>query len=402
MFIFVGLVYSNEDAHRVLSKSTVGLQNAADNYQWGIIRGIHAATGERVHILNSVPMGSFPKYNKILLERGHVTDTQEAFIQSFGYLNLPVIKQLRRKNTVYRSLKRIIKKSDEPVTVIVYSLYNPYLKALSRLKERFNNFNYILIVPDLPGELGIESTNLIKRNINRVLGGNSLELSGSADGYVLLTEQMKVPMEIGVKPYTVVEGICNNSVNFKSEYRKNQPPTILYTGALDKALGLDVLIDAFEMLPSGSATLALAGQGQYSDEIKRVCKKNKNIQYLGYLPKDEIHELQRSADVLVNPRSAQEEYVKYSFPSKTMEYLSTGVPVVMNKLPGIPDDYDDHIFYTESSNSKSLAEALQRVLKMDEQTLLQHGISAARFIEQQKSSVFQARKVIELIERVKK
>ena len=42
----------------------------------------------------------------------------------------------------------------------------------------------------------------------------------------------------------------------------------------------------------------------------------------------------------MNPRSADAEYTKYSFPSKTIEYLATGVPVVMNRLPGIPEEYE--------------------------------------------------------------
>ena len=38
----------------------------------------------------------------------------------------------------------------------------------------------------------------------------------------------------------------------------------------------------------------------------------------------------------VNPRQNNEEFTKYSFPSKTMEYLASGVPVVAYKLDGIP------------------------------------------------------------------
>ena len=64
---------------------------------------------------------------------------------------------------------------------------------------------------------------------------------------------------------------------------------------------------------------------------------------MGQVSLNEARALQKTADVLVNPRLNEGEYTKYSFPSKTMEYLSTGRPVVCYKLDGIPDEYDKHL-----------------------------------------------------------
>ncbi len=394
--VFVGLLYAPEDAQRVLQKSKIGLQAAANNYQWGMIRGLHGASGQALEILNTIPMGTFPKYSKILFEKTHREDLEQGTVQNFGYCNLPLIKQWQRTGAIYRNLRRILKNSDRPVTVLVYSLYHPYLKALARLKKKHPDFRYILIVPDLPGVFGAESRNPVRKHLGRIMGKSSLQMSRLADGYVLLTEQMAGPLEIGDKPFTVVEGICNNEVTIPSDYRRQSPPTVLYTGALDRAFGLDVLVEAFQKLPAGSAKLQLAGSGEYLETIQLLCAENPNISYLGYLPKEQIHALQRSASVLVNPRSAEEAYTQYSFPSKTMEYLSTGVPVVMNKLPGIPAEYHCHLFLTQSSTADSLAQTLQAVLQMDEQALLEHGIRAAKFVETEKSSIPQGKKVMQL------
>jgi glycosyltransferase involved in cell wall biosynthesis len=47
----------------------------------------------------------------------------------------------------------------------------------------------------------------------------------------------------------------------------------------------------------------------------------------------------RKADVLVNPRQNDEAYTKYSFPSKNIEYLLSGNPVVAYMLDGVPEEY---------------------------------------------------------------
>ena len=400
MYIFIGLIYPEEERERILKNSKVGLESAANNYQWALIKGMFIVNGERLKILNSIPMGTYPKYNKILFEKGRTVQAEEAEIISFSYLNLPLIKQIMREKSIYKALKNILNNTTEQVNVIVYSLYNPYLKALAKLKRKFKNLNYTLVVTDLPGNLGLESSEWLRRALNRLLGKNSLEISSFADAYILLTEQMKEPLRVGDKPYTIIEGIYGTESSLREEYKKGDKPVILYTGALEKTLGLDVLLEAFERLPENAARLCLAGYGGYLEEIKACAKKNENIEYLGYLSKEEVTDLQNSAAILVNPRSQEEEFVKYSFPSKTMEYLATGVPVVMNRLPGIPKEYEEHIFYTENSTAKALAEAITNVLNIDDNILLNHGRKAAAFIFENKNSEAQAKKTVELIDKL--
>lgn len=398
MLIFLSLLYTQEDTQRLLKFSKVGLQGAANNYQWGLLHGLCGAKADSPLVINSVPMGTYPKQCKILFEKERFFRTAEIGINNIGFINLPIIKQYQRQHSVYHKLKKIIRKATEPITIVSYSLYNPYLSALQKLKKTYKNFHWVLIVPDLPGTYGIESGNPIIRQIQRLRGNSALNNAKMADGYILLTREMADVLNLEHKPYAIIEGISNTPDRCITSYTKAAEPIILYTGALEKSLGLDVLIEAFLKLPDGKAKLYLAGSGAYVEEIKNISKKYPRIQYLGYLAKEELAKLQSNAAVLVNPRSADEVYTKYSFPSKTMEYLSTGVPVVMNKLPGIPEEYHEHLFFADNSDAESLAKKLQEVLQMSEEELRAHGIRAAKFIQEEKSSTPQAKKVIELID----
>lgn len=398
MIVFLGTLYTYEDEKRLLETSKGVLQGAANNYQWGLLQGLAHVCGQPILTINSIPMGAYPRHSRILFERASVEKTPEAEIRSHGYINLPIIKQLQRECYAYRSLKKLICSSTEPVTVIVYSLYNPYLRALSRLKKEGLDFRYILVVTDLPGEYGVESGDTMIRALQRRIGQQDLALSQAADGYVLLTEQMTVPLSVGDKPYVVVEGIYNCQEQDPQPVEKQSPRVILYTGALDTALGLDTLIEAFRMLPAENVQLHIAGGGPYVGELKRICAETPNIHYLGYLSKHEVVARQRSATILVNPRSGNMEYTKYSFPSKTIEYLATGTPVVMNRLPGVPAEYENYVFFTERDDASGLAQTLEKVLAMDEAALAAHGDLSADFIRRKKSGAAQAQKLLTLLE----
>ena len=345
-------------------------------------------------------MGSFPRYNKILFEKAHFSDTEIAAIDCGGYLNLPIIKQMQREKDLYRKIKRAANENpSEPITLVVYSLYSPYLKAIAKCKKKFPDIRVILIVTDLFGEYGSSIQKGWRGYLTGIEGNRSMKLSTYADGYVLLTEQMKIPLKVGEKPYIIIEGVFNTkSEQTAGTKEKRDKPVVLFTGTLEKAFGLDLLLDAFQFIPENEAELWIAGSGSFTEEIKGASQQNPAIRYLGFLPKSEIDSLQRQADILVNPRSAEEEYTKYSFPSKTMEYLSTGVPVVMNRLPGVPEEYEPYIHFTKESTAKGLADAISEVLHTDPALLKKQGEEAKQFIATRKSGAAQAKKLLHLID----
>lgn len=397
---FIGALYSPEDEKRVLKQSKVGIQSSANNYQWGIISGLFKNMQQKLTVVNSVPMGSFPKYCNIFIEHKHQYECDTAEILSAGYVNLPVIKQFQRGRHLFKRLKWFLKTSERS-TVILYSLYNPYLKVLKKLKLKGYQFNYFLIITDLPGEFGVKNTNRLIGKIKDCIGKQNLNLAKYADGYVLLTEKMKDAVGIENKPYTIIEGISGyEAEDLLPINQKTGEPYILYTGALDKQFGLDMLIAAFKLLPKGSAKLVIAGSGDYEKELIKECEINENIKYLGYIGKEEVQKLQNGAAILVNPRSPKEEYTAYSFPSKTMEYLVSGTPVVMYALPGMPEEYIEHLFVPKDDSIQTLANTFSDILSMDNDSINKHCENARQFILKQKNSKVQTEKIIDLIDRL--
>ena len=100
--------------------------------------------------------------------------------------------------------------------------------------------------------------------------------------------------------------------------------------------------------------LILCGAGDSESFIKEAVLKDRRIKYLGQIDPMKAKEWQNKADVLINPRMNNEEYTKYSFPSKTIEYLMTGKPVVAYKLDGMKDIYSDFL-YVVPENEDSIS-----------------------------------------------
>ena len=127
------------------------------------------------------------------------------------------------------------------------------------------------------------------------------------------------------------------------------------------------LIEAFELIEDPETSLHICGGGELKSYVDAMCQKDTRIHYYGVVSSERANELLQSASVLVNPRQNDSEYTKYSFPSKNIEYLMTGSPVVAYMLDGIPKNYQDFFEVPHSNDTQALAEAIKAALYQTEE-----------------------------------
>ena len=121
--------------------------------------------------------------------------------------------------------------------------------------------------------------------------------------------------------------------------------------------------------------------------------------YMGVVPNPEVVEAELDASLLVNPRPTHEEFTKYSFPSKNIEYMASGTPLLTTKLPGMPKEYYPYVFLIEEETTEGYSKALSEALSKTDEDLFEWGAKAKGFVLDNKNSCEQARRVIELIKR---
>ena len=74
--------------------------------------------------------------------------------------------------------------------------------------------------------------------------------------------------------------------------------------------------------------------------------------------------------------------------------------MIASKLPGIPEEYYEYIYTFAGESVDEMAESIRTILSKPQEQLRQKGLSAYRFVTEQKNSVSQAKKLLELIEKV--
>lgn len=224
------------------------------------------------------------------------------------------------------------------------------------------------------------------------------------DGYILLSEFMNEYINPKRHPYIVVEGLVGETEHiqtllFENKSIDSDELTLMYSGGLYEKYGVKMLIDAIVGLNDINIKLWLFGKGELVDYITEL--NNPHVIYCGYKPHSEIIEKQRQADLLINPRFTNEEYTKYSFPSKTMEYLASGTPVISTRIKGIPDEYFKYIIPIKEESIKGIQCVLKEVLSMSKKSLIEMGKSSQKFVYKEKNNVVQTARVINWMEKFK-
>ena len=217
--------------------------------------------------------------------------------------------------------------------------------------------------------------------------------------YVLLTEAMNDYLNKQGKPYVILEGHSDIAMREKvpALEKKTKPRVVFYAGGVSKRYGLGNLVDGFRKADIPDAALHIYGPGDYVKELQQIATEDDRIFYGGMLLNTEIVDKEQEATLLVNPRPTDEEYVKYSFPSKTMEYMASGTPVLTTVLPGMPKEYHPYVYLLEEETADGIAEMLKKVLENSDEALFRKGLEARRFVLEQKNNVIQARKILEML-----
>ena len=220
-------------------------------------------------------------------------------------------------------------------------------------------------------------------------------------GYVLLTEAMAEKVLPGAKPYLVIEGQVDSTMEEQSNSLENKWSGLncVYAGGLHKKYGIETLVKAFVLADVPNSVLHIYGDGDFVTELRQI--SNEHILYHGIVPNSEVVAAEIASTLLINPRPTTEEFVKYSFPSKNMEYMASGTPVLTTKLPGMPEEYKEYVYIFDDETVQGMARKIREVLSLQPKELHEKGLSAKEFVLMEKNNIIQAKKIIQLIERIR-
>lgn len=389
--IYVSKLCSPRAFSQLFNNSKVKPTQAPQRYHQLLAEGLARNPGVRVLAVGAPPISrSLTSRLWFPSERERSDRCDSLVYESVALLNIPIAAQmLLFMGTFTRVLMRA--KRD---TAIVCDALNVSMSAAALIAGRLRRVSVLGIVTDVPGHTRHQFGPL-----QRLGEGLNGWIMGNFSHYLLLTEDMNSVVNPHGRPFIVMEGQVDSEAGQAPNLLANKFPkrVCLYAGTLANEYGIGTLVEAFLQANVRNSELLIFGDGDYACELEEIGSRFPQISYGGVLPNSEILELQRRATVLVNPRPTHHDFTRYSFPSKNLEYMVSGTPVLTTNLPGMPKEHYPHVYRFGDETVDGYAEVLKHVLELPLQELHDKGMRARSLVLEKSGNVHQAARLLALL-----
>lgn len=356
--VLLGFTIDDRKLSEIAQQSAV-LPTQTHRFAWNLVNSLRLG-GHEVRLLSVLPVPNYPEYPFKIIRASTIEQNNVRGI-SLGFINLLILKHLTRFLACIVSGTRFLRVR-KPEVIIVHGVHTPFL-IFARLMKYFLGIKICIVMTDPPGVVRKVDGPLSKmlKRIDRRL----VKLLGRGfDGIICLTPSLAVDFAPSV-PALILEGFANMELsNIAAPAAPEiRPFHVAYAGAISVEYGLENLVLGFRAISDPTARLNLYGKGPLDEWVLEQCELDKRICHHGVVSHDDLMPKLKEASVLVNPRPAAQDFVRYSFPSKILEYMALGVPVVTTRLASLPKEYLHYVQLTDDDTVSALTAAMEIVRK---------------------------------------
>ena len=400
--LFVTGIYAHESEELLRMLSGNRLQNAANAFQWSVIDGL-VETGCDFEVVSMPFLPSYPmRYKKLYTPSADIIHQGVRIGSMLSYCSLAGAKYFSIKQRLCSYVRKWIKENESDISefvVLIYSLNPAYAEAVVDAIGDNKKVKIASIITDLVDNMSDFAANrsLLKRVQCKIESHKTRCLYKDVDKYILLTQAMETKIPEAVDRNIVIEGLVKPAPLPTREERCKDHVMFLYTGALDEFTGVKDMVDAFMLTKSSRYRLVICGDGALKKYIISQSRIDDRIEFMGVLPREECINLQHKTTCLINPRKPNGNITKYSFPSKTMEYLTSGAPMIGYRLEGIPNEYYEYMYTPEDMSVEAMARIMEQVAMTEQNELDYKASMAYKFIATHKTAQAQVQKMLNFL-----
>jgi glycosyltransferase involved in cell wall biosynthesis len=314
--LWIGVIIKSEQisTYKVVSA-------AANNWQLNFINGL-IQNNIITKCITYLPDSYWPK-GKLLpkLCKHDYPIIEDVF--SVSYLNLPLFREFTLGLNI---IFLIVRKKLVFDLLITYNPFKRHIYTGTFIKKILKK-KWALILAD-----------------GNTDGKPDLNVFLSYDTY-LASHENKLLMQGGISDFKITQDI------------KTEKKVILFSGNITKLTGIIEFASLFNKLQDQSIQLHIYGKGD-NQKLNLLSEQNQNIKIFGFVSNETLEKAMHTAWIFVNPRSISEESIQNTFPSKILEYLRYGKPIISTKSSGISNKYDSFLFYYKSEDLGSLKDII--------------------------------------------
>ncbi|KAF3884672.1 MULTISPECIES: glycosyltransferase [Nostocales] len=141
---------------------------------------------------------------------------------------------------------------------------------------------------------------------------------------------------------------------------------VVYSGALYRFKGVELLIDAAKELPEIQFAITGGKESQVQAYQKLARDKQvENVKFLGWiLPRKRLVSLFQAADILAHPHLSGKE-ANFTNPVKFFQYMASGTPITVTEIPPLIEFKDSSLVacWCEPDNPHTFAQSIRSTLE---------------------------------------
>lgn len=367
------LIYLGYAVPKEIERTSKAVSVAGNNMEISLLKGLNEIYGENLYPVTVIPIGSYPKEKKIIINSKIYSLGPNLKTHTIGLINIPIIKQLTIMFSIFFIIiKKIIEfknnNKQEQIFIMTYNSASILSVPLFLASAFFKIFKLCLVV-DIPINFQ-KKKNFILEIVRYIDNYVSLQTFKVYDAMITLVEKTVLDFSPGT-PYLVIDySLKQNKESALQNMRKTNyiyPDKFImsYTGALEVYYGITHIIEAMSILPS-NYELHLYGKGSLKHFIEQRAEKNNRIIFHGLVSNEQARKAQAEASLLLLLRT-DAELNKYALPSKVIEYLASGTPIISTSISSIPRHLNKYINFVENETPDAIAKAILELTK-DEDT----------------------------------
>lgn len=363
---------------------TPAYSTAGNLFQLNFLAALRRSRLPMPEVFSYLPMPSFPRYRKLFFRGGRDRLADGTGVRFLPFLNLGPLKIatlgiasfFQALGWAWRNRRA------ERRIVIAYNLNAPPGWPLW-LACRISRCEFVPFIGDIlvPGEvianswlrrLEFDTQRRIIPKVDGLLVANHAIVEDFANGRESLLIEGGVPESFLRKFERPVE---ESSSTFR----------IVFAGQLSSLNGVELLLSAIAKIPDQNIRFTIAGSGPLHDEVKAAAMRDPRIFFAGLLPHRELLDIYCETDLVLSLRRTDNQTHRYVFPSKVVECLATGVPLLTTCTGHAEREFGEFTILLPDETPEALAAKIQEVIRWPRSKRIELGQLAQTYVRENRT-----------------
>lgn len=358
---------------------------AANTYIRNLLQALESSGLPPTLVLSFLALPAFPRGRRVAVRGAHIVLEGGTPVRLMAFPNIPYLKQawLGIAACVHLCVWACGRARGKSRLIFCFNLTVPpgmFLWAAARLTRS-------KIVVSL-NDIAVPGQGVPDRFPQRLDFWSQRHVIPRCDGHVAVSDAIMrdfAPNREWVRlDGGVTDQQCRPYVRSARSQAGQSVFTVLLAGGLEEVNGIRVVLGAAALESVVPVRWLIAGAGPLENLVVEAAQTNPRLTYLGFLSPLELADAYRDADLLLNVRLTQSVNTRYFFPSKLIEYLATGTPVLTTATGHALEEYGAFVLHLLHESPAELLAAVTRAARLPPAVLLAMGTEGRDYVRRAK------------------